>query len=71
VPAKYDFSGNLDGDVLVVYLSMEDFGNIVILLEEISVALIISDGPVEDAETVFVRLFCQVSVLWFLSIAVG
>lgn len=74
-PAKYDFAGNLDADVVIVYVKVADFGNFIILVKDISAALILSDGPQVEAddadETVFVRLFCKVSVLFFVSISVG
>ena len=45
VPAKYDFSNNLGADVIIVYLSINNIGNIVIKIDEISITLIFSDGP--------------------------
>ena len=45
VPQKYDFSNNLDADIVIIYLALRDFGNIVLLLKEISITLIFGDGP--------------------------
>ncbi|CAB9504369.1 Inherit from bactNOG: repeat protein [Seminavis robusta] len=44
-PAKYDFSSNADADVFILYFALKDFGNLVILVKEVSISLVLSDGP--------------------------
>lgn len=42
-PELYNFEDNPDASVVIVYLAIKDFGNIVITIREISVTLIFSD----------------------------
>jgi len=44
-PDSYDFEGRPDDNVIIVYLALIEFGNLVISIKEISVTAILSDGP--------------------------